>query len=315
MNLESEFQSISNIQTICNGRYQILRTLGEGTYGKVYQCFDNIEKSIVAIKKMKLFDVMQGIPATSVREISILRDCNHPNIVNMKKIEHEEKTQKLFLIFEMLEMDLGTFIKNFRTANRKIHEFQIKKILYEVLKGLNYLHENRILHRDLKPDNILIDSSLERVKLADFGLSRTIHQPMRPYSREILTQWYRSPEVCFGNQEYSIGVDSWAAGCIMAELFLGKPIFRGRSDSEQLITIFQVIGSPNELNWPGFNNIKQKLNLEDFPQFKKVKWSEFIKGLDNNSEDLLERLLTLDPNRRISCKEALLHPYFFDLKC
>lgn len=293
--------------TICKGRYEIQNLLGEGTYGKVYKCLDRWENATVAIKQIKQFDPQQGIPATSVREISILRDCQHPNIVSLKKIDHDG-TGKLYLVFEMLEMNLGDLITKYRKDRNQIPTPLIKKILYGIIRGVNYLHENRIFHRDLKPDNILLGAALNKIKLADFGLSRTFHQPMREYSREILTLWYRSPEVCLGNLSYSIGVDTWALGCIMAEMYLGKAIFRGSSDSEQLMMIFQTTGTPTEANWPGvtlFNNFSIK-----FPKFDKKELSELIPGLCADARDLLGKFLTLDPNQRISCKEALNHSYF-----
>lgn len=297
----------TKITSIFDWKYKKISKLGEGTYGVVYKCIDTITQKKVAIKKIKCFDPTQGIPSTTLKEISILRECSHPNIVRLEKIEHEDGQRKLYLVFEMLEMDLGTFLR--QNWRNKMLEEVAKKILYEILKGLDYLHCNRILHRDLKPDNILLDKNLKRIKLADFGLSRTVQQPMRLYSKEILTLWYRAPEICMGRQDYSFGVDSWAVGCIMAEIFRGKPIFQGQSDSEQLMIIFKNLGTPDEKIWPGL--VKYKSFTPKFPKFEKKKVRDLFPEInDEDGWDLLEKLLSLDPNSRICAKEALNHEYF-----
>ena len=158
---------------ICSGRYDILKKLGEGTYGTVYKCFDNRKQQTVAVKKLKFHHENEGIPATSIREIGILRSLNHENLVFLKDIARDDgEKNSLYLSFEMMDMDLGTFIKS---RNRTVPIFEVKKIVYEILKGVNHLHENRVFHRDLKPDNVLISKDLTKVKLADFGLSRTVH--------------------------------------------------------------------------------------------------------------------------------------------
>lgn len=204
--------------------------MGEGTYGTVYKCYDVKKQTVVAVKKLKFHHEDQGIPATSVREIGILRSMNHENLVFLKDIARDDvEKNSLYLSFEMVDMDLNTFIKN---RNRQVPIFEIKKIMLQIIKGVNHLHENRIFHRDLKPDNVLVSDDLSKVKLADFGLSRTVHQPFRPMSREIMTLWYRSPESCMGYKEYSIGVDCWAIGCIFAQLVNGRSLLQGSSDAE-----------------------------------------------------------------------------------
>lgn len=248
MRTTSTFNYQGNTKTICSGRYNVLKKLGEGTYGTIYKCFDTRKEQTVAVKQLKFHHENEGIPATSIREIGILRSLNHENLVFLKDIARDDSEKNsLFLSFEMMDMDLGSFIKS---RNRMVPMFEVKRIMYEIIKGVNHLHENRVFHRDLKPDNVLISGDLSKIKLADFGLSRTIHQPFRPMSREIMTLWYRSPEACMGYKEYSIGVDCWAIGCIFAQLINGRALLQGSSDSEQLILIFKLLGSPTLESWP-----------------------------------------------------------------
>lgn len=183
--------------------------------------------------------------------------------------------------------------------------------MYSLVKGIDYLHKHRIIHRDIKPENVLISRDGSNVKIADFGLSRTIHMPLRPYSREILSLWYRSPELCMGYKNYSIGVDLWALGCVFYELVTGKPLFKGKSDSEMIFKIFEQIGSPTEKNW----NWVQKIAgyNANFPIFPGKGFSELNQDIGYEGVDLITKLLKLDPISRITCVEALDHPYFDEL--
>jgi len=296
-------------RVIAGGRYVVLSKLGEGTYGTVYKCSDTKKNSTVAIKKIKYHYEGEGIPATSIREIGILRSLNHPNIVGLKDIVHGDNSS-LYLSFEYMNMDLSGFIKK---CQREVPLKAIRKIIYQIIKGVHFLHKNRIFHRDLKPDNVLLSEDGSEVKLADFGLARSFHQPFRQYSREILTLWYRSPEACMGYSQYSIGVDCWAIGCIFAQMINGKPLFHGSSDVEQLILIFRVLGTPDEYTWPDLKRY-EGFSFE-FPKFHPMGLESKIKmdRIDKNGLDLLKKFLELDPMKRISCKDALDHPFFANL--
>lgn len=299
-----------NPKYIGNKRYKVEEKLGEGTYGTVYKCLDLLKKETVAVKKIKFHYQNEGIPATSIREIGILRSLNHPNLVNLKDIiQIEEEKDSLYLSFQMMDMDLSKFIK---LHDRKVPHKLIKKIMFEIVKAVDYLHENRVFHRDLKPDNVLISNDCSKVKLADFGLSRTIHQPFRPYSREIMTLWYRSPEACMGYKEYSIGVDVWAVACIFAQLVNGRSLLMGSSDSEQLILIFKLFGTPDFTSWPelcNYNGFTPK-----FPKFCGIGLEGKLGDFELSGVDLMKRMFELNPLKRISCKEALLHPYFEEVR-
>ncbi len=182
--------------------------------------------------------------------------------------------------------------------------------MYQLIKGLSYCHSRRILHRDLKPQNLLIDRE-GNLKLADFGLARAVGIPVRTYTHEIVTLWYRAPEILLGQKHYSTAVDMWSVGCIFAEMANQHPLFPGDSEIDELFKIFRVLGTPNEITWPSVTTLPDY--KASFPKWPAVPLGKLVK-LDENGVDLLQKLLTYEPGQRISAKRALLHPYFDDLK-
>jgi len=193
-------------------KYQKIEKLGEGTYGVVYKCKNKDNQDFVAVKKIRLENEDEGIPSTAIREISILKQLKHPNIVNLIDLIHGEK--KLHLVFEYLDYDLKKFLEH---NNAPLHPKLVKSYLYQLLDSITYCHSKRILHRDLKPQNLLIDKS-GHIKLADFGLARAFGIPIKTLTHEILTLWYRAPEILLGQKEYSTPVDIWSVGCIFYEM-------------------------------------------------------------------------------------------------
>lgn len=269
--------------------YVALRMLGKGTYGEVYECFNLSSNKKVAIKKLIIRSQRrQGIPATTIREIGILMSLDHENIVKLNKIDQDE--DGIYLIFEMMDTDLSWMI---RKNAQKFNLIAIKYILYQILSGVNFMHSKRIFHRDLKPANILMSSDGQHIKIADFGLSRTIHQPFRPYSPEILTIWYKAPEMCLGDRinDYSIGVDVWSIGCIFAEMVLGTSLFKGEKPIEMLSQYFEVFGYPNEFNWLGVSKMNPKVNWMSFRANGNCKYVQRIQNIfkEKNFEELLQR--------------------------
>jgi cyclin-dependent kinase len=197
-------------------RYQKMEKIGEGTYGIVYKAKDRVTGEIIALKKIRLEAEDEGIPSTAIREISLLKELQHPNIVRLYDVVHTER--KLTLVFEFLDQDLKKYLD---VCDSGLGLPILKSFLYQLLTGVAYCHHHRVLHRDLKPPNLLINRE-GQLKLADFGLARALGIPVRSYTHEVVTLWYRAPDVLLGSRKYSTPVDIWSVGCIFAEMANGR---------------------------------------------------------------------------------------------
>jgi len=286
-------------------RYNKIEKIGEGTYGVVYKAQDKVTKEIIALKKIRLEAEDEGVPSTAIREISLLRELQHPNIVNLKDVVHQN--QKLYLVFEFLDQDLKKYMDY---VGKNLHTMLVKSYVQQLLKGIAFCHAHRVLHRDLKPQNLLIDKK-GVLKLADFGLARAFGIPVRTYTHEVVTLWYRAPEILLGGKEYSTPVDMWSVGCIFAEMATRTPLFPGDSEIDQLYRIFRALGTPNEKIWPGVSNYPDYRTT--FPQWNPQSLKKIVPDMDPLGLDLLSKMLIYEPSKRISAREALKHPYFHDL--
>jgi len=289
-------------------KYNKIDKLGEGTYGIVYKAKNRETGEIVALKRIRLDSEDEGVPCTAIREISLLKELKHPNIVRLYDVIHTEK--KLTLVFEHLDQDLKKYLDECEGA---IPKATMKSFLYQLLKGISYCHDHRVLHRDLKPQNLLINKNGE-LKLADFGLARAFGIPVRSYSHEVVTLWYRAPDVLMGSRKYSTPIDIWSAGCIFSEMSTGRPLFPGTSASDQLIRIFKVLGTPNEKIWPSIVELEEFKKSEPLPYFPPQKLNSVVTGLDEEGYDLLGKMLQYDPQQRISAAKALQHSFFTSLR-
>lgn len=267
-------------------RYQKLEKIGEGTYGVVYKAKDKKSGKIVALKRIRLEAEDEGIPSTAIREISLLKELRHPNIVRYLK-------KYLDVCEGGLEI---TFVKSF---------------LYQLLTGVAYCHHHRVLHRDLKPQNLLINREGD-LKLADFGLARAFGIPVRSYTHEVVTLWYRAPDVLLGSRKYSTPVDIWSIGCIFAEMVNGTPLFKGTSEETQLDIIFRHLGTPNETNFPGLTELPDW--KDTFPQYPSPRsLHDLVPKLDESGVELLTAMLVYDPSQRITAQTARQHRFFDSL--
>ncbi|WVF67075.1 cyclin-dependent kinase 1 [Kwoniella sp. CBS 6097] len=285
--------------------YTKLEKVGEGTYGVVYKARDLSTGNLVALKKIRLEAEDEGVPSTSIREISLLKELSKDdNIVKLLDIVHSDA--KLYLVFEFLDMDLKKYMDTIGDKDG-LGPPMVKKFTYQLVKGLYFCHAHRILHRDLKPQNLLINKE-GNLKIADFGLARAFGIPLRTYTHEVVTLWYRAPEVLLGSRHYSTAIDMWSVGCIFAEMAMRQPLFPGDSEIDEIFRIFRLLGTPDEDVWPGVRSLPDY--KPTFPQWNAVDLHGAVKGLDENGLDLLAQTLLYDPAHRISAKRALQHPYF-----
>ncbi|PQQ05002.1 cyclin-dependent kinase C-1 isoform X1 [Prunus yedoensis var. nudiflora] len=301
--------------------FEKLEQIGEGTYGQVFMARETRTGEIVALKKIRMDNEKEGFPITAIREIKILKRLHHENVVKLKEIvtstgpEGDEQGNQdgnkskggIYMVFEYMDHDLTGL------ADRPGLRFtvpQIKCYMKQLLTGLHYCHVNQVLHRDIKGSNLLIDNE-GKLKLADFGLARSFcsnHEGN--LTNRVITLWYRPPELLLGATKYGPAVDIWSVGCIFAELLHGKPILQGRSEPDQLNKIFELCGSPDEINWPDvskspwYNNFKPTRTMK-----RRVR--EIFRHFDSHALDLLDHLLALDPNQRCTAKQALDAEYFW----
>ncbi|CAK7270320.1 Cyclin-dependent kinase catalytic subunit [Sporothrix epigloea] len=307
--------------------YQKLEKVGEGTYGVVYKARDLAAGGrIVALKKIRLEAEAEGVPSTAIREISLLKEMRDPNIVRLYNIVHAEG-HKLYLVFEFLDLDLKKYMDSLPVSDggrgkalpegtgSRLHTLGlgddiIKKFMSQLCAGIRYCHSHRILHRDLKPQNLLINKE-GNLKLADFGLARAFGVPLRTYTHEVVTLWYRAPEILLGGHQYSTGVDMWSVGCIFAEMAIRKPLFPGDSEIDEIFKIFRLLGTPTEEVWPGVTTYPDF--KASFPRWVQDTEKPLCPNLDAAGQNLLELMLVYDPASRLSAKQACNHPYFDDL--
>ncbi|KAK9675457.1 hypothetical protein RND81_11G008100 [Saponaria officinalis] len=228
-----------------------LNKIDEGTYGVVYRAKDKKTGEIVALKKVKMEKEREGFPLTALREINILLSVHHPSIVDVKEVVVGSNLDSIFMVMEYMEHDLKGLME---TMRQPYSQSEVKCLMLQLLDGIKYLHDNWVLHRDLKTSNLLLNNQGE-LKICDFGLARQYGSPLKPYTHLVVTLWYRAPELLLGAKEYSTAIDMWSLGCIMAELLSKEPLFNGKTEFDQLDKIFRILGTPNETIWPGMKKL------------------------------------------------------------
>ena len=248
-------------------RYQIEKKCGEGAYGKVYLATDLKNNSSVAIKKIKLASVEEGVPISSIREISLLKELNHKNIVQLRDIIHLEN--KIILVFEYVNQDLKQLLKSY--SGQGLETKLYKSLLYQLLVGIQYVHKLKILHRDLKSENLLVSKD-GVLKIADFGLARGFGLPIKTFRNDVVSLWYRSPDILLGNENYTVSVDMWSVGCIFAEMVNGSILFQAYSEKEQI-------------------KKKKPRKMQNYSEIYKVRMSSYKQSKRQNEESHHSRYL------------------------
>ncbi|XP_020244297.1 shaggy-related protein kinase eta-like isoform X2 [Asparagus officinalis] len=306
------------IKTVVGGRggqpkktvsYMAERVVGTGSFGVVFQakCLETSET--VAIKK-----VLQDKRYKN-RELQILQMFNHPNVVQLKHhfFSTTEKDELyLNLVQEYISETVHRAAKNYLRVNQKMPLIYIRLYAYQICRGLAYIHGVLdVCHRDIKPQNLLVNPHTHQLKICDFGSAKQL-VPGEPNISYICSRYYRAPELIFGATEYTTAIDMWSAGCVLAELILGQPLFPGESGVDQLVEIIKVIGTPTreeiECMNPNYTDFK-------FPQIKARPWHQiFPKRMPAESVDFLSKLLQYSPNLRCTALEACAHPFFDELR-
>ena len=286
-------------------QYLKMEKLGSGAIGTVFKAQNKATGEYVALKRIRIDNEEEGIACTAIREISLLKELHHKNIVKLHDVIYTER--KLTLVFEFAETDLKKYLDNFQG---QIEMSTVKSFLFQLLQGLDYCHSRKIMHRDLKPGNLLITKN-GILKLADFGLARAFGIPVRVYSNDVVTLWYRAPDVLLGNKNYTNSIDLWSVGCIFAEIVTGKPFFPGSDAKEQLKLIFKTMGTPTNQSWPGVSNFTNyPTNIQVYPP---TNLSATFPQLDENGFNLLYGLLNYIPEQRLTTESALQSTFLSDI--
>ena len=282
-----------------------------GAYGVVWKATDKRTGEVVAVKKCFDAFVNSTDAQRTFREIMYLQELSsHENIINLLNVLKSSNDRDIYVVTDFMESDLHAVIK----ANilEPIHK---QYIVYQILRGLKYMHSGKLVHRDCKPSNVLLNADCG-VKLCDFGLARSVNhssETSNPIMTDyVATRWYRSPEILLGASQYSFGVDVWAVGCILGELILGKPLFPGSSTINQLDKVIELIGFPTSEDIESIESPFARTMLESLHRSRVKNFKELMPNCPTDALDLIKKCLQFNPKKRITVQEALEHPYVKD---
>ncbi|XP_061995668.1 mitogen-activated protein kinase homolog MMK2 [Rosa rugosa] len=287
-----------------------IRPVGRGAYGIVCAAVNAETHEEVAIKKIgNAFDNRIDAKRT-LREIKLLRHMDHENVIAIKDIirpPQKENFNDVYIVYELMDTDLHQIIR----SNQTLTDDHCRYFLYQLLRGLKYVHSASVLHRDLKPSNLLMNANCD-LKIGDFGLARTTSETdfMTEY---VVTRWYRAPELLLNCSEYTAAIDIWSVGCILGEIMTRRPLFPGKDYVHQLRLITELIGSPDDSSLGFLRSDNARRYVRQLPQYAKKDFSVGFPNMSAGAVDLLEKMLIFDPNRRITVDEALCHPYLAPL--
>ncbi|KFP05637.1 MAPK/MAK/MRK overlapping kinase, partial [Calypte anna] len=285
--------------------YKTICKIGEGTFSDVLKTLNLKDGKYYACKRMKQrFESMEQV--NSLREVQALRKLSpHPNIVQLHEVVFDRRNGSLSLVFELMNMNIYELIKG---RKKPLPEKKIKNYMYQLCKSLDYIHRNGIFHRDVKPENILIQK--KTLKLGDFGSCTTISSK-QPHTEYICTRWYQAPECILTNGCYSYKIDIWSAGCVFYEIASFQPLFPGSNELDQISKIHEVLGTPANKTLSKFK--QSRMAGFDFPFKKGTGIPPLVHNLSPKGLSLLYAMITYDPDERIAAHQALQHPYFQEL--
>lgn len=291
-------------------RWKLVREMGSGAYGVVISAADDISGETVAIKLVtRVFEKIQ-LAKRALREITLLRHfAGHENITGLIDVDAiSPDFDEIYLFMEPMEADLHQIIKSGQSLSNE----HVQYFLYQILRGMKFIHSASVIHRDLKPGNLLVNADCE-LKICDFGLSRGFEsradENPTHLTEYVATRWYRAPEIMLAFKRYNTAIDVWSIGCILAELLLGKPLFKGKDYVDQLNKILDVLGSPSEFVVKKVGSDKAQAYVRSLPVKKTVAFTKILPSADPQALDLLKKILSFDPDGRVSVVEALEHPW------
>ncbi|KAI0879765.1 Pkinase-domain-containing protein [Hypoxylon argillaceum] len=299
--------------------YDKLNDIEEGAYGWVARAKEIRTGKVVALKRLKMDTTeatQTGLPETGLREIQILKDCAHKNIVELLEVvvgEDTSRIESIFLVLEFVEHDLKSVLED---MPEPFLASEVKTLLLQLAGGVAYLHEHWVLHRDLKTSNLLLNNR-GRLKIADFGMARYVGDPPPPkLTQLVVTLWYRAPELLLGARAYGAPVDMWSVGCVFAEILTREPLLPGKNEVDTLTRVFELCGIPTDDSWPGFRRLPnaRSLRLPSSKNAPPAATGSVIRArfplLTAAGSALLSALLSLNPDARPTAKEMLQHEYF-----
>lgn len=304
--LPSSFGKVFHVEK----RWKMIRDMGSGAYGVVISAADDISGETVAIKLVTRVFEKASLAKRALREITLLRHfASHENITGLIDVDAISKDfNEIYLFMEPMEADLHQIIKSGQTLTNE----HVQYFVYQILRGMKYVHTASVVHRDLKPGNLLVNADCE-LKICDFGLSRGFNaapDELATHMTEyVATRWYRAPEIMLAFRRYDTAIDVWSIGCILAELILGKPLFKGKDYVDQLNKILDVLGTPDESVLKRIGSEKAQAYVRSLPLRKKVPFEKLMPSADPQAIDLLTKMLAFDPDQRVTVVQALEHPW------
>eukprot|EP00761_Pharyngomonas_kirbyi_P013006 gb/GECH01013033.1/.p1 GENE.gb/GECH01013033.1/~~gb/GECH01013033.1/.p1 ORF type:complete len:353 (+),score=47.07 gb/GECH01013033.1/:1-1059(+) len=309
--MKKKVYKIKDVEFQVDERYVIEKTIGYGAYGIVVSAKDQITGRKVAIKKIpKLFqDVVDG--KRILREIKLLAHFKHDNVISIKDImrpEDKESFNELYIVNDIMDIDLMHVIR----SKQPLSEQHIQYFIYQVIRGLKYIHSANVMHRDLKPSNLLVNSNCD-LKICDFGLARGVGQRDHLLTEYVVTRWYRSPELLLMSHDYDESIDMWSVGCILAELYNRKCLFPGQNYISQLKLIINVLGKPTSKDMETIQNPDAIKYVRGLPEKKPAIFEDLFPTASKEGIDFLKKLLVFNPKNRMNAKEALRHPFLASL--